>query len=91
MSTTSTIRVQVSNQTGHIRKYAAVPRDASVSELIAAVIPTLNLPMNDSAGRPLYYTMRHDESGRQMSNGEIIADTVLEDNTLRLMPDITPG
>ncbi|MFQ6103291.1 MAG: EsaB/YukD family protein [Candidatus Glassbacteria bacterium] len=88
----STVCIKVKDASGQVQRRASVPREANVSELVEQLVPQLNLPSNDLDGRPVSYHLRNERTGQELSGTQTVSDAALrEDDTLRLMPEITPG
>lgn len=68
-----------------------VPADASVGELVSGVLPRLNLPRSDSAGRRLAYHARLDREGRHLHSSERVGDVLMPNDRLVLAPEIHAG
>jgi hypothetical protein len=68
-----------------------VPTDASVGEFVEGVLPRLNLPRNDSAGRRLAYHARLDREGRHLHSSERVGDVLMPNDRLVLAPEIHAG
>jgi hypothetical protein len=88
----SSVKIKVKDASGQVERHASVPREAHVGELIESLVPQLNLPANDFEGRPVSYHLRHERTGQALSGTQTVSDAAIEENdTLRLMPEITPG
>jgi hypothetical protein len=68
-----------------------VPEDATVGELIDGLLRQLNLPRNDSGGRPLTYHGRLEREGRHLAATERVADAVRPGDRIALLPNIDAG
>ncbi len=88
---TTKVKIKVSDATGQQHRNVSVPREAQVADLIERLLPTLQLPRNDAALRPLSYHARLERTGRELSATDTVSDVIEEDDHIRLMPEITPG
>jgi len=86
-----TVSIKVTDTTGQLERHASVPREAQVAELIDALLPQLNLPANDIDGRPVTYHLRNDRTGQQLVGTQTVSEVIEENDTVRVMPEITPG
>jgi hypothetical protein len=65
--------------------------DSTVGELIQEMLPQMNLPETDVAGRPLVYHARLEREGRHLHASERIGDALLPDDSVVLLPNIDAG
>ncbi len=68
-----------------------VPGESTVGELIQALLPQMNLPKNDGAGRPLTYHARLEREGRHLHASERVSDALKPGDRVVLQPDIHAG
>jgi hypothetical protein len=64
---------------------------ATVSELISAAIPRMNLPSKDNTGSPVCYRARHERDGRHLHDSEIVGDALKNDDRVVFEPNIEAG
>lgn len=67
------------------------PRDATVGELIQAMLPQMRLPEADANGRPLTYHARLEREGRHLHGSEVIGEALEPNDRLVLQPNIDAG
>jgi hypothetical protein len=67
------------------------PSDSTVGELIEGMLPGMNLPGTDVAGRPLVYHARLEREGRHLHGSERIAEAVRPGDELVLQPNVDAG
>ena len=91
MVASNTMTLEVEDFTGQVRRRAsAIPRTATVSDLVESVRTDLQLPDQDAQGRPIQY-------GALSSRGEMLNATdqlgeVLEDEEMvTLTKSVTAG
>ncbi len=71
---------------------AEVPDDVPVHDLMTELVGMLNLPTIGPDGRPMAYRMDSKALGRELKEGETLADASIPDNDrLMLTADITAG
>ncbi len=88
----ATINVIVFDSTENKRVPVELPDDAPANRLISVLIDKLNMPKFGPDGAPLSYKFHHKNSGRQIQDGQTLAEAqVGEGDTLRLQPEITAG
>jgi hypothetical protein len=68
-----------------------IPEDVSVHELVQDLLPRMNLPRNDTEGRPLAYHAHLERERRHLHLSEIVGDVLKEDDRIVLQPDIQAG
>lgn len=80
------VKVRITDQAGGKNVNASLPADAPMSQLVPALITKLQLPSNTG------YYISHKESGKRLGNNDTLSSAgVKDDDTLRLMPDVTAG
>jgi len=88
----SSINVTVYDSTENKRVPVELPADAPANKIIAVLVEKLNLPKSGPDGAPLSYKFHHKNSGRQIQDGQSLAEaSVKEGDILRLQPEITAG
>lgn len=86
------VGIRASDVTGQKRvDVKDVPTNATVGELIEGLLPRMNLPRNDSGGRPLTYHARLDREGRHLHSSEIVGETLMPEDRIVLHPEINAG
>jgi hypothetical protein len=86
------VGIQASDVTG-LNQVAIddLPTDTSIGEMLDGLVPRMQLPRNDSAGRPLTYHARLDREGRSLNRSERVGDVLLQDDRVVLQPNIDAG
>ncbi len=88
----ASIDVTVFDSTENKRVPVELPDDAPANKLIAVLVEKLQLPRNGPDGAPLSYKFHHKNSGRQVQDGQTLAQAgVKMGDILRLQPEITAG
>jgi uncharacterized ubiquitin-like protein YukD len=88
----ASVDVKVIDVTGSREQEATLPDDAPVRRVIAKLVELMGLPTNGPDGAPLSYRFHHKASGRQLSDGETLAQAgVRSGDVLRLQPEIVAG
>ena len=69
-----------------------VRRDLSLGELLdGTLLPKLALPRQDSAQRPISYSIRNDRTGTYVRRSESVGDVLSSNDRLVLQPQIDAG
>jgi hypothetical protein len=68
-----------------------VPHDATVGELVAEMLPQMELPVRDPQGRPLSYRARLEREGRHLQGSERLTEALQPDDTIQLLPNVDAG
>lgn len=68
-----------------------IPLDISVGDLVDGLLRSLNMPKNDSNGRPLSYHARLDREGRHLNASERAEDALQESDHIVLQPNVDAG
>jgi hypothetical protein len=85
----ATLDIRARDVTGQKRFHVdAVPREASVGELVKSLLARMQLIDRDQQGRPLQYSARLDREGRQLHGSELIGDALKEHDEIVLAPRI---
>jgi hypothetical protein len=79
----------VSGQKSHVVNDC--PEDASVSEVIPALLALMSLPQNDLGGGPITHSLRRDSDGTLLHDGDVVGEVVQPGGTLTLQPSIDAG
>ena len=89
---TQTLSLRASDVSG--QKTARIrncPKDASVRELVEAVMHKLDLPKNDSSGAAVMYQARLDRAGRSLHESEIVGEVLKPEDRIVLTPNVDAG
>jgi hypothetical protein len=90
MGVAATIGVTVEDFSGQIRRRASgIPTDATVGDMVAGLTSRLNLPSNDSQGRPVTYSAR--ANGASLADSDRIGDVLDEGEVVTLTQNVTAG
>ncbi len=85
-----TLDLTVEDFTGQVRRRArGIPRDATVGDLVSGLTNELNLPSNDSQGRPLTYSAR--ARGESLLESDRLGDVLDPEDVVTLAPNVTAG
>jgi hypothetical protein len=68
-----------------------IPDDATVQEVLDAISRQMELPANDSEGRPLVYQALHVREGRHLRSDERVGDALQSGEKIVLQPNIDAG
>ena len=92
-TSTSTVGLlEVSDVSGqHYETFEDVDGEASVGELIDALLSELELTTEDRSGRPLTYRARLEREGRHLHASERVGDALQNGDQLVLQPNIDAG
>lgn len=86
------VTLTIHDATGNKKQEVEVPDDAAVERLIAVLVDRMRFPQNGPDGQLLSYKLQHRTTGRQLLDGQTLADAgVKSGDSLRLMPEITAG
>jgi hypothetical protein len=86
------VSVTVHDATGNRKQQVDVPDDAPIERLVAVLVEKMRFPQNGPDGQLLSYKLQHRNSGRQLLDGQTLAQASVKDgDVLRLMPEITAG
>ena len=89
---TNGIGVEVSDVSGQKKvNVTNLTADASVGELIQGLLGRMNLPPNDTSGRPLTYHGRLEREGRHLHASEKVGDALQTGDRIVLQPNIDAG
>lgn len=84
------LTVFLEDHTGNKRREARIVANATVRELIPAMISALNLPATDPGGRPVTYHLAFND--RQLQEDETLSSAqVVAGATITLVPEMTAG
>ena len=86
------LEVQATDVTGQKRVRAKrVRMESRMQDLVEDLLPRLQLPAQDSSGRPLTYHARLDREGRHVHASEVVGEALLPNDTLTLQPNVDAG
>ena len=86
------VSVQVWDATGNKRQEVEMPDSVPVNRILALLLEKMNFPLHAPDGQPLSYKFHHRASGKQLLDGQSLADAgVKGGDVLRLQPEITAG
>lgn len=84
------VRVFIEDHTGNKQREARIANNASVRDLVPALITAMGLPATDPAGRPVTYHLAF--ADRQLQGDETLsAAGVVDGATVTLVPEMTAG
>jgi hypothetical protein len=82
----------VVDATGNKAEEVSVPDNIAAGRIIGKLVELLQLPSVGPDGQPLSYRFHHKQSGRQINDGDTLAEAGVHDNdVLRLVAEITAG
>ena len=88
----TTVNLTVSDVSGQRRSSVrGVSADSNIGELIDGLLPRLNLSQRDRFGEPVGYQALLEREGRHLNRSEIVGDTLRENDSLVLQPEIIAG
>lgn len=89
---TGDLSVEIWDATGNKRQTVQMPADVTLERLLAVLIDRMRFPKHGPDGNLLSYKVHHRASGKQLTDGQTLADAGVKDgDVLRLMPEITAG
>jgi hypothetical protein len=68
-----------------------VPIDSTMGDFVQGLLPRLQLPSQDSAGRTLTYHARVDRLGRHAHASEMVGEVLVPNDQVTLQPNIDAG
>jgi hypothetical protein len=69
-----------------------VPLEATVQDLLTgSLLSDMNLPKNDSEGRPLTYHPLNENAGRHLRLTESVRDAIKPNDRIIFQPDVDAG
>ena len=68
-----------------------IPLATTVSELVQGLLAKIGLARHDVEGRPLTYNARLERQGRHLNGGELVGDSLENDDLIVLTPNIDAG
>ena len=88
----ATVDVTARDVTGQKKfRLTAVPKEASVGELVRGALARMGLGSKDHAGQELEYRARLEREGRQLHSSERVGDVLQRDDEIVLTPRIHAG
>lgn len=87
-----TLDLEASDVSGQkLARVRSVPADATVSELVQGLLGRMNLPRNDSSGRPMTWRARLERDGRHLLPADRVGDVLKPADRITLAPNIDAG
>ena len=84
--------ISVSDLTGQKRfRVKSVPKDSTIGDFLQELLVKTKLPRNDSAGRQLRFRVRLNRECRHLDAGELVGDSLQEDDEISLHPHVMAG
>ena len=84
--------IMVTDLTGQKKVRARrVPMDTSMGDFVQELLPRLQLPSQDSAGRALTYHARVERLGRHAHASEAVGEVLEPNDTIALHPNVDAG
>ena len=68
-----------------------VPMDSTMGDFVQELLPRLQLPAQDSAGRALIYHARIDRLGRHAHSSELVGEVLVPNDEISLHPNVDAG
>jgi hypothetical protein len=92
MSATAVAEFEVSDVTGQkVLAVSNVGNDVTVGELIRGLLERMQLPSNDTAGRPISYHARLDRIGAHLQGAQLVRESVEPGDRIVLQPNVDAG
>jgi hypothetical protein len=95
MSATATVNelgFEVTDVTGQkVVAVSNVGENVTVSELVRGLLERMQLPANDTAGRPFSYHARLDRIGAHLQGSERVRDVLVPGDRVVLQPNVDAG
>jgi len=94
MNSSATMKITVSDVSGQKSSPISIGETSSrvtIGELIDDIVPKMELPSNDSNGRPQIYQAYLEREGRHLNSTELIEEVLAPDDELVLNPEIQAG
>jgi hypothetical protein len=89
---TQSIGLEASDVSGQkTARIRDVPIDWSVGELVQGLLSQMNLPQNDTSGRPLTYHLLLEREGRHLHGSELVGAAMETGDKVILQPNIDAG
>ena len=85
------ITLQAMDCTGQRRTSYEVPRGSTVNDLIEGLEQRMGLMRSDSDGRDIVWYARHERLGRTLHRTEVVGDSLADQDSIRLQPEISAG
>ena len=91
MVSDETITITARDVTGQRKTSCAIPRNASVNDLIDRFGDRMQLGREDSDGRAITWFARHEREGRALHRSERVGEALRDQDEIRLQPEISAG
>jgi hypothetical protein len=86
------VKVRISDISGSRVNEVEAPDDVPVNRILVVLVERMNLPLNSPDGQLMSYKLHHRRTGQQMLDNQTLAQAgVINDDELRLQPEITAG
>lgn len=86
------VKVRISDISGSRVNEVEAPDDVPVNRILVVLVERMNLPLNSPDGQLMSYKLHHRRTGQQMLDTQTLAQAgVINDDELRLQPEITAG
>lgn len=87
-----TLNFEAVDLTGQKRlRLRGVARDATIGEMMDALLGRMSLPRENSEGRPLAYYPLLERESRHLNHSELVGDAIREDDRVVVQPSIDAG
>ena len=91
VANSSTMTLEVEDFTGQVRRRSSgIPRNATVSDLIDSIRGEMNLPDQDSHGRPVSYGVVSSH-GEMLNATDQLGEILEDDEVVTLTKSVTAG
>lgn len=86
------VTVRVSDAAASRVSLVEAPDDVTINRIIVLLVERMNLPLNSPDGQIMSYKLHHRRTGVQLLENQTFGEAgVLNDDELRLQPEITAG
>ena len=86
------VKVRIADISGSRVNEVEAPDDVPVNRILVVLVERMNLPLNSPDGQLMSYKLYHRRTGQQMLDNQTLAQAgVVNDDELRLQPEITAG
>jgi len=86
------ITMRVWDVTGSRSQIVEAPDDVPLGRLLVVLVERLNLPLNSPDEQIISYKLHHRRTGKQLLENQSLAESgVLDNDELRIQPEITAG
>lgn len=86
------LKLRVQDVSGSRVSDVEAPDDVAVNRILVLLVERMNLPLNSPDGQIMSYKLHHRRSGQQLLDNQTLTEAgVLQNDELRLQPEITAG